>query len=413
MTIPNEIAVIDVETTGLFPGGVDRVVEIGIVRMSIGGKVLDEYATLINPERDMGPTDIHGIRAGDVLEAPVFANVIGDVCSRVQGAILGGHNVEFDARFIEAELNRTGHVLPAVKLLCSMRALGGSLARCCRDYEIDFGQAHSALDDARAAGRLLARWLADREDDEPLSSLVTDFGQGTQWPPVAPSGASVCRQRAAALMSRRTTYLARLVERLPVAAGIGTPAAFAVYYDLLDRVLEDRRVSDLERDEIERLATEWGLSRGLARDAHVAYLSRLATQALADGVVSEAEARDLRDVAEILGVEHQILEALLVAPAASASVKDTSTSQPLAGKSVCFTGQLGCSIKGKPITREQAQDLAAQAGLIVLRGVTRKLDILVLADPDTQSGKAKKARSYGTRLMGEVVFWTAIGVVVD
>jgi len=44
---------------------------------------------------------------------------------------------------------------------------------------------------------------------------------------------------------------------------------------------------------------------------------------------------------------------------------------------------------------------------------TRKLDLLVLADPDTQFGKAKKARSYGTRLMGEVVFWAALGVSVD
>ena len=40
----------------------------------------------------------------------------------------------------------------------------------------------------------------------------------------------------------------------------------------------------------------------------------------------------------------------------------------------------------------------------------RKLNILLLAEPDTQSGKAKKARSYGTRLMGEVVFWTVLGV---
>ena len=121
--------------------------------MSADGTVLDEYVTLINPGRDIGRTDIHGIRAGDVLDAPTFADVMGDICSRVQGAIVGGHNVEFDARFIDAELKRAGHVLPAVKLLCSMRALGGSLASCCRDYEIDIGQAHSALHDAPASKR--------------------------------------------------------------------------------------------------------------------------------------------------------------------------------------------------------------------------------------------------------------------
>jgi DNA polymerase-3 subunit epsilon len=413
MTVPNEIAVVDVETTGLFPGGADRVIEIGIVRMAIDGTVLDEYVTLINPGRDIGRTDIHGIRAGDVLSAPTFADVVGDICSRIHGAIVGGHNVEFDARFIKAEFKRAGHALPAVKLLCSMRGLGGSLASCCRDYEIEIGQAHSALHDARATGRLIAHWLKDRDGGETLTSLVTDFGEGTQWPSVPASGTSLCRERAAAFRSTDTTYLAQLVERLPAAAGIGAPAAFAVYYSILDRVLEDRRVSDIERDEIERLAYEWGLSRGHARDAHMAYLSRLATQALADGVISDAEARDLCEVARILGVEQQILDALLAGPSVPSPVINASAHHHLAGKSVCFTGTLGCSIKGRPITREQAQALAAQAGLVVLQGVTKKLGILVLADPDSQSGKAKKARSYGTRLMGEVVFWTAIGVGVD
>jgi len=413
MTVPNEIAVVDVETTGLFPGGFDRVIEIGIVRMATDGTVLDEYVTLINPGRDIGRTDIHGIRAGDVLEAPTFADVLGDVCCRMQGALIGGHNVEFDARFIDAELKRAGHLLPSVKLVCSMRALGGSLARCCRDYEIELDRAHSALHDARATGRLLARWLTDRDDDEPLASLVTDFGEGTEWPAVAPSGISLCRERASEKSSGRTAYLAQLVDRLPAAAGVRGPGAFAVYYSILDRVLEDRRISDLERDEIDRLATEWGLSRGQARDAHMAYISRLVTQALADGVVSDAEARDLREVAESLGVERQVLESLLAAGSVPPSAVDTSASQPLAGKSVCFTGELGCSIRGKRITRDQAEEFAEAAGLVVLRGVTKKLDILVLADPDTQSGKAKKARAYGTRLMGEVVFWTALGVGVD
>ena len=85
----------------------------------------------------------------------------------------------------------------------------------------------------------------------------------------------------------------------------------------------------------------------------------------------------------------------------------------LAGNTVCFTGELLSSRAGRRITRSQAEDLAAQAGLIVLRGVTKKLDLLVLADPDTRSGKAQKAQSYGTRLMAEAVFWNELGVRVE
>ena len=66
-----------------------------------------------------------------------------------------------------------------------------------------------------------------------------------------------------------------------------------------------------------------------------------------------------------------------------------------------------------PIERAQAERLATEAGLAVAPRVTKSLDILVVADPHTLSGKAKKAREYGTRIMAEMAFWSAIGVAVD
>jgi DNA polymerase-3 subunit epsilon len=65
------------------------------------------------------------------------------------------------------------------------------------------------------------------------------------------------------------------------------------------------------------------------------------------------------------------------------------------------------------ISREMAERLAEERGLVVAETVTKQLDILVVADPYTESGKAKIARKYGTRIMHEPVFWQAIGVMVD
>jgi len=45
--------------------------------------------------------------------------------------------------------------------------------------------------------------------------------------------------------------------------------------------------------------------------------------------------------------------------------------------------------------------------------VTRELDYLVAADPDTMSGKAKKARSYGIPILAEARFWQLLGIQVD
>jgi DNA polymerase-3 subunit epsilon len=37
----------------------------------------------------------------------------------------------------------------------------------------------------------------------------------------------------------------------------------------------------------------------------------------------------------------------------------------------------------------------------------------VVADPNTLSGKAKKAKIYGVRILHENVFWKTLGIKVD
>jgi DNA polymerase-3 subunit epsilon len=85
----------------------------------------------------------------------------------------------------------------------------------------------------------------------------------------------------------------------------------------------------------------------------------------------------------------------------------------LAGRSVCFTGESVCSVGGTPLDRPGQEVLAAEAGLVVAPRVTKRLEVLVLADPDSVSGKARKAREYGTRLIAERSFWTMLGVAID
>jgi DNA polymerase-3 subunit epsilon len=81
----DRIAVIDVETTGLYKS--DRVVEIAIVTLDGDGAITDEFDTLINPARDVGPTWIHRITPSMVSSAPLFADVAGHIAARVHGAL--------------------------------------------------------------------------------------------------------------------------------------------------------------------------------------------------------------------------------------------------------------------------------------------------------------------------------------
>jgi DNA polymerase-3 subunit epsilon len=217
-------------------------------------------------------------------------------------------------------------------------------------------------------------------------------------------------------------YLARLVSRLPISSGpadasVTNREATLAYLELLDRALEDRHVTAAEADSLVELAQQWGMSSQETREAHDEYLRALAVAALADGVVSEAERRDLAEVAEWLGlggsaVDEAIAEARMGRPGGGALVS-VPTCENLAGKSICFTGVMQCTLEGQPITREMAEHLALSKGLKVASGVTKQLDLLVTADPLSLSGKASKAKAYGVRIMAEAVFWRALGIAVD
>ena len=129
-------AVVDLETTGVYAGGHDRIIEIAVVRLRPDLAVEDEWVTLVNPARDIGRTDVHGIRAGDVLDAPRFDEIAGDAAAQLHDAVLVGHQLRFDRGFLASEFSRVGVALPP---------LPGQAGSMCQeiqeDEEVDRGYA--------------------------------------------------------------------------------------------------------------------------------------------------------------------------------------------------------------------------------------------------------------------------------
>ena len=99
--------VFDVETTGLFPSRHHRVVEIGAVRLNEFGEITDEFVSLINPGRDIGPSSIHGLVSADILDAPTFQELAGEIAEFFDnGLVYIGHNILFDGDFLHSEYRR-------------------------------------------------------------------------------------------------------------------------------------------------------------------------------------------------------------------------------------------------------------------------------------------------------------------
>lgn len=160
---PNQpYVVVDVETTGGRPG-LHRLTEIGAVKM-IGGKVVDEFQTLLNPQRAIPShiTRITNITHDMVANAPLFVDVAEQFREFMGDAIFAAHNVNFDYGFMSAEYEMIDQRFRYPKLctVASMRRLypghrSYSLKNLCRDFEIDLKSHHRALCDAKAAAELL------------------------------------------------------------------------------------------------------------------------------------------------------------------------------------------------------------------------------------------------------------------
>ena len=159
-------AVIDLETTGLFPQKHDRIVEVAIVHVSPEGIVEGVWETLVNPMRDMGAQRIHGISAAAAARAPEFGELAPSIASLLRGRVPVAHNASFDARFLAHSMEQAGLVCPDhAYWMCTMQLAGTflpgnrSLADCSAAIGYAMQNAHRASADALAAAALLRAYI--------------------------------------------------------------------------------------------------------------------------------------------------------------------------------------------------------------------------------------------------------------
>ena len=152
---------IDVETANNSPASI---CQIGMVRFE-GGKVLDTYNRLINPDEAFLPANIHvhGIKPDKVKTAPKFFEVFDEIHDWLGSSIVTSHSY-FDRSAIYGAIKRD--ILPEPQYLwldattiirrtwTQYQKRGYGLANLCRDFNIEFKH-HDACEDARASGEVL------------------------------------------------------------------------------------------------------------------------------------------------------------------------------------------------------------------------------------------------------------------
>lgn len=318
-----QYSVVDVETTGLFPQYHDRVVEVAVLRLDASGCPIDEFTSLVNPKRRVGPSHIHGISQDEVADAPVFEEIAGDVFSRLTGAVLVAHNVHFDHRFLIREAERAQIQLPRIPLLCTMKLSretipdlpGRRLEVCCAHVGIRLANHHCAVEDARAVAGLLRECLRRRR--EAGAYRLRDIGlqcypeQPGTWPALQCSGKCKKRMLAPVVRAEPLGFIPRLIMKLPCTSA--AECNLDPYLAVLDRVLEDELLTEQETELLLDTAKQLGLSRIDALRAHEIYVGNLVRVALADGVITDSEWEQLNRVGALLSVSSTRLKRLAAA----------------------------------------------------------------------------------------------------
>lgn len=155
-------AVIDIETTGLSAKS-EKITEIAIY-IHDGEKIIDEFSTLINPERKIPYqiTRLTGINNQMVAESPKFYEVAKQIIELTQDKIIVAHNATFDYNFIRSEFKSLGYDYKR-KTLCTVKLArklipgrkSYSLGKLCRELNINIEGRHRAYGDAQATVKIL------------------------------------------------------------------------------------------------------------------------------------------------------------------------------------------------------------------------------------------------------------------
>ena len=364
-----KFVVIDVETTGF--SNHDRIIEIALITLDPESlRVVEEYDTLINPERDITATHIHGISASMVESAPTFAEVAPVLARRLDGAIPIAHNWPFDERMISNEFLRLGSYGRFGDGICTYQSTGLKLELACRVYNVSH-VAHCALGDARATAKIFTKLFRENatEIDQLQPSSFVAFGE--------PNPRTLRRN-----VSNDSPTFSQRVISYSESPWNNQPSG--IYRYALNYVLDDAEINREEHQYLRNLQDELNLTNEDVFILKKLHLATIISSAERDGIITATELAYIEQIARALELDGEPLPEIT-------GLAEHSNFQE--GMYICFTGS--AYVAGSPISRSELEYKATVARLIPVSNVTkRNCDVLVAADLSSQSGKVRKAYQY-------------------
>src|SRR4051812_33413174 len=167
--------VFDTETTGLSPGGGDRIVEIGCVEMFNRVETGRTFHSYFNPGRPM-PSEaeaVHGLSERFLSDKPNFHERCEELLAFIGDSPMVAHNASFDFGFVNHELGQCGRPLVCTSRMIDTLSIARqkfpgakhSLDALCTRFGVDRSQRikHGALLDAQLLAQVYVELTGGRQ----------------------------------------------------------------------------------------------------------------------------------------------------------------------------------------------------------------------------------------------------------
>jgi len=220
--------VFDTETTGLNPGGGDRIVEIGCVEIYNRVETGRHFHAYFFPERDM-PFEaemVHGLTSTFLSDKPLFADKVEELLEFIQDSPMVAHNASFDFGFLNFELERCGRPIVSMSRMVDTLALARSkhpgakhsLDALCMRFGVDRSQRikHGALLDAQLLAQVYVELTGGRQIGLGLVAETTSVAVSRSAGPIIVREPRPARPHAAGAeeLERHRAFIAQLVNPL-------------------------------------------------------------------------------------------------------------------------------------------------------------------------------------------------------
>ncbi|UMB71203.1 DUF4236 domain-containing protein [Mycobacterium paraterrae] len=379
---------LDLETTGL-DANVDRIVEIGLVKFTGDGSIIDEFATLVNnPGSDAAARAIHGIDDSDLLDAPTTKQVLVEALAFIAGTIVVAHNCDFEERFLTAAARSANIALPPLVDVCTLqtsrRQLEGRAFSLTAMYKTATGawvdRRHAALGDARAVREVML-WLL-RNSPEQLYLTQTAA-------PVNVIAAEECPISCRPIPLTRSS-VAELLDSFPQSPKIRTGDATQVqrYRNLLADAVHDGRLTYEEADALTKQARLTRLTGPQLRTIHQqAWEATYPSAKAADWTsLAPVERREMYLLADALGLTdlaHRINEAI------------QACAEPAPPPEARYLRGLRIAVVGDHSEVDELRKHAESYGAKLAVNITKTVKWMVSVTPDSNDSRHSTARRLG------------------